>query len=139
MEQINIAELERAVSEEPVGQTNRVSVNFYGGDLLFPAPAYPLSVTTVKVRIHDISLGGCLIEAPLPVQVGRRITLRLICLANTGFHLEGETVRVQGRSRLAVKFLDLDVAKQGRLQQVIEHLTATSPAAGSTRGGAADV
>ena len=95
-------------------------------------------MTTVKVRIYDLSLGGCLIEASLPLQIGRRITLRLELPGEESLSLEGETVRVQEPSKYAVKFLDLDEAKQSQLQQMIERLMATSPA-GSTLEGAADV
>ena len=84
----------------------------------------------MQVRIHDLSLGGCLIEAPMPVQVGRRLILRLDLAGREWLSLECETVRVQERLKFAVKFADMDETKQRRLQQVIEHL-ASFPAEGS--------
>ena len=83
----------------------------------------------MKVRIRDISLGGCLVEAPLPVQVGQHVTLQLDLPGDGSLSLEGETVRVHDRLKLAVEFRNLSGTTRRRLQEVITYLIATSPAA----------
>ena len=81
-------------------------------------------MTTVQVRIHDLSLGGCLIEAPFSVPIGRRITLRLDLPDDEWFSLRGETVRIPAPTTFAVKFIDLDETTENRLRQAIDHLVA---------------
>jgi c-di-GMP-binding flagellar brake protein YcgR len=93
----------------------------------------------MQVRIHDLSLGGCLIEAPVMVQIGRRIRLHIRLPGNGWLSFEAESVRVQDRVTFAVKFRDVSETKKRRLQQVIDHLGATSPAAPSTLDGSADI
>jgi c-di-GMP-binding flagellar brake protein YcgR len=92
----------------------------------------------MQVRIHDLSLGGCLIEAPFAIEVGRRITLRLDLPGDDQLSLHGETVRIQDHSRFAVQFLEMDEAKQRRLERAIERLLA-SPADAGTIDGAASL
>ena len=92
----------------------------------------------MRVRVHDLSLGGCLLEAPLKIDVGRRLTLRLGIPGSDWLSLEGETVRVAPPSRFAVQFLDMDQMKEHRLQRVIDYL-AFSRAARTTMVGSADL
>jgi hypothetical protein len=82
----------------------------------------PLSslVTTVQVHIRDLSLGGCLLEAPFTVRTGRRFTLRLDLPGDEWISLRAETVRIQAPTTFAVKFLDLDDTTENRLRQALE-------------------
>jgi c-di-GMP-binding flagellar brake protein YcgR len=90
----------------------------------------------MRVRIHDLSLGGCLLEGPFAIELGRRFTLRLDLPGDDQLSLDGETVRIQDHSRFAVKFLAMDEATQRRLERAIERLLA-SPADTGTIDGAA--
>jgi hypothetical protein len=93
----------------------------------------------MRIRIHDLSLGGCLIEAPMAITVGCRLTLRLDLPGEDWLSLQGEAVRVAAQSTFAVKFIDMDDITTNRLQRVIDQLTSNSLALDSTLGGAADV
>ena len=93
----------------------------------------------MRIRIHDLSLGGCLIEAPMDITVGCRLTLRLDLPGEDRLSLQGEAVRVATQSTFAVKFIDMDDITTNRLQRVIDQMTSNSLAPHSTIGGAADV
>jgi PilZ domain len=80
----------------------------------------------MRVRIHDLSLGGCLIEAPLSIEVGRRLTLRFDLPGEDWLSLQGEAVRMSDRMKFAIKFIDMDAAKENRLQRVIDRLSVAS-------------
>jgi hypothetical protein len=92
----------------------------------------------MRVRIHDLSLGGCLIEAPQALEVGRRLTLCLDVPGEDGLSLQGEAVRRSDGTKFAVKFIDMDQTTESRLQRVIDRLSVASRAPGSTIGGAVD-
>jgi hypothetical protein len=91
----------------------------------------------MRVRIHDLSLGGCLLEAPLHIDVGHRLTLQLDLPGDDGLSLQGEAVRIAARSKVAVKFVGMDKRKEHRLQRVIEQL-ALSRALASPLNGTPD-
>lgn len=92
----------------------------------------------MRVRIHDLSLGGCLLEAPLNIDIGRRLTLRLNVPGDDWLSLQGETVRVAPPAKFAVKFVDMDQTTEHRLQRVLDHL-AFSRTSSATMDGNADV
>jgi hypothetical protein len=92
----------------------------------------------MRVRIHDLSLRGCLLEAPCGSVVGQRLTLRLGLPGSDWFSLQGETIRLTAPSKFAVQFLEMDQAREHRLQRVIEYL-ALSRAARTTMVGSADL
>ena len=92
----------------------------------------------MRVRIHDLSLGGCLIEASLAIEVGRRLTLRFDLPGEDWLSLHGEAVRVSDRTKFAIKFIDMDATKESRLQRVIDRLSVASPSPASTIDAALD-
>jgi hypothetical protein len=79
------------------------------------------------VRIHDLSVGGCLIEAPFNLEIGRRITLRLDLPGEGLVAVQAEIVRLRANYGFAVKFVDLDDDSRGRLERALERLTDVSP------------
>ncbi|HLG58012.1 MAG TPA: PilZ domain-containing protein [Vicinamibacterales bacterium] len=79
------------------------------------------------VRIHDLSLGGCLIEAPFNVEIGRRITLHLDLPGEGRLVVQAEIVRLRANYGFAVKFVDVDKDIRGRLERALERLLAVSP------------
>jgi hypothetical protein len=79
------------------------------------------------VRIHNLSLGGCLVEAPYEVEIGDRLTLHLDLPGEGRFSLQGETVRLHERYGFAVRFVDIDGPSRARLEHAIARLLALSP------------
>lgn len=92
----------------------------------------------MRVRIHDLSLGGCLIEAPLSIEIGSRLTLRFDLPGEDWLSLQGEAVRISDRRKVAIKFIDIDAAKESRLQRVIDRLSVASSNPISTVDAAVD-
>lgn len=90
------------------------------------------------VRIHDLRLGGGLIEAPMSIEIGHRLTLRLDLPGEDRLSLQGEAVRVSDRTRFAIKFIDMDEAKESRLQRMIDRMSVDASDPGSTLGGTVD-
>jgi hypothetical protein len=93
----------------------------------------------MRVRIHDLSLGGCLIEAPLSIEIGRRLTVRFDLPGEDWLSLQGEAIRMSDRTRFAIKFIDMDASKESRLQRVIDRLSVASPEPISTIDTAVDL
>jgi hypothetical protein len=74
------------------------------------------------LRIHDLSLGGCLIECYYDVAIGRRITVQ-IELPNEGWiTADVETLYLRPNFGFAVRFIDMSAANQGRIARTIERL-----------------
>jgi c-di-GMP-binding flagellar brake protein YcgR len=80
----------------------------------------------MQVRIYDLSLGGCLIQAACELEVGRRIALHLDLPGEGRISVEGETVRVLENSRFALRFIDVAETDRERLERGIERLLERS-------------
>lgn len=91
------------------------------------------------VRIHDVSLGGCLIEASVPIEIGRRLTLRLDVPGDEPITIAGEAVRFQGGFRYAVQFIEMDDDTCGRLERALDRMMQLPGSGRQPLGGAAMV
>jgi hypothetical protein len=74
------------------------------------------------LRIHDLSVGGCLIECYYDVAVGRRVTLQIELPAEGWITLDAETLYLRDNFGFAVRFVDLSDANRGRIERTIERL-----------------
>jgi hypothetical protein len=83
-----------------------------------------VSALTVPVRIHDLSLGGCLIEAHHHQPAGRRISLEIELPFEGWVQLESETVYSRADYGFAVKFVEVPGETRERLSRVIGRLKA---------------
>jgi hypothetical protein len=79
------------------------------------------------VRIHDLSLSGCLIEAPYQIEIGSRVTLHLDLPGEGWIAIQGEAVRVHEDYGFAVKFVEVSEANRARLERAIERLLERAP------------
>lgn len=83
-----------------------------------------LGALTVPLRIHDLSVGGCLIEAHYDQPVGRRIRLEIELPWEGWLKFEGETLYTRPDFGFAVKFVNQDEETRARLERVIARLLA---------------
>lgn len=93
----------------------------------------------MDLRIHDLSLGGCLIESFHEAVPGRRLKIEIdlpsegILRLNaevTSVALEAETVYNRPDYGFAVKFIDPSPAALAVLERVILRLRGESPVEG---------
>ena len=79
----------------------------------------------VSLRIHELSLHGCLIELEQPVVFGRRITLQIKLPGEGWLGLTADILRVRHSSWLAAKFVNIDAATMERLARAIDRAGRT--------------
>jgi hypothetical protein len=82
---------------------------------------------SVPLHIHDLSVGGCLIEAHYEVSIGRRIKLQIELPYEGWITVYAETLYLRENYGFAVKFVDMDDEVRGRLERVIDRLLSPSP------------
>ncbi len=77
---------------------------------------------TVPLRIHDLSLGGCLIQAYHEQAPGRRFTLE-IELPDAGWiEIEAESIYVREGYGFAARFVEMTDETRASLERVIRRL-----------------
>jgi hypothetical protein len=81
-----------------------------------------VAALTVPIRIHDLSVGGCLIEAHHHQPAGRRITLDIELPFEGWLRLEAETVYARSDYGFAVRFVDVPGDVRERLNRCIDRL-----------------
>jgi len=81
---------------------------------------------TVELRIHNLSVGGCLIQSFHDVPLGRRMTLELDLPEEGSVTLMAETVHTQADFGFAVKFVDVSEEARQQLERAIERLLKKS-------------
>ena len=87
-----------------------------------PFEARRLGDFDLPLRIHDLSLGGCLIESYHEVPVGIRIQLEIDLPAEGPVALQGETLYLRENYGFAVKFVDMDEQTRVKLARVVVQL-----------------
>ena len=81
----------------------------------------------VPLRIHDLSIGGCLIQSLYEVKLGKRIQLDLELPYEGWISLEAETLYIRTEYGFAVKFVDVPEETTAVLERVIQRLVTRSP------------
>jgi hypothetical protein len=81
---------------------------------------------TLPLRIHDLSMGGCLIEAHHPQSPGRRFTLELELPHEGWISVEAETVYSRDDYGYAVRFIQMTDDVRARLDRVLRRLHPTA-------------
>ena len=82
---------------------------------------------TVPVHIHDLSIGGCLIQAYHEQAPGRRFTLEIELPYHGWVTLEAESLYMRDGYGFAAKFVEMTDAVRGSLEDVIWRLLSKDP------------
>jgi len=87
-----------------------------------PFPGRRVGPLPTPLRVHDLSLGGCLVECYYDVAIGRRITIQ-IELPNEGWiTVDAETIYMRDNFGFAVRFVAMNEANRARIERTIERL-----------------
>jgi hypothetical protein len=78
---------------------------------------------TLPLRIHDLSMGGCLIEAHRPQSPGRRFTLEIELPREGWISLQAETVYSRDDYGYAVRFVEMSDDVRERLDRALRRLS----------------
>ena len=81
----------------------------------------------VAIRIHDLSVGGCLIECFHEEPVGRRVQIALELPYEGWVTLEAEILYARPDYGYAVKWVDVPAETHSKLERVIHHLLTKAP------------
>ena len=81
----------------------------------------------VAIRIHDLSVGGCLIQCFHEEPVGKRVKIALELPYEGWLTLEGEILYARLDYGYAVKWIDVPADTHAKLERVINHLLTKSP------------
>ena len=82
---------------------------------------------TMGLRIHDLSEGGCLIQAYHDQAPGQRFTLEIELPYEGWVSVEAQTLYIRSGYGFAVKFVDVPSETRDRLERVIHRLATKSP------------
>lgn len=81
-----------------------------------------VGLLSVPIRVHDLSVSGCLVEAHHEPPAGRRLTLDLELPFEGWLRLQGEIVYSRADYGFAVRFVDLPEDVRARLAHVVQRL-----------------
>ena len=84
---------------------------------------------SVPVHIHDLSLGGCLIQAFHEQAPGRRFTLEIELPYHGWVTVEAESIYVRDGYGFAAKFLEMSDEVRNAIEAVIWRLLSKDPSA----------
>jgi hypothetical protein len=84
-----------------------------------PFEARQRGALELPLRIHDLSLGGCLIESYHEVSVGRRIELEIELPEEGWITVQSETLYIREGFGFAVKFVSMDEQTRVKLARVV--------------------
>ena len=82
---------------------------------------------TVPVHIHDLSVGGCLIQAYHEQVPGRRFTLEIELPYHGWLRVQAESLYVREGYGFAARFVDLSDEAADTLESVIWRLMSKDP------------
>jgi hypothetical protein len=84
---------------------------------------------TLPLRIHDLSEGGCLIQAYHDQPPGQRFTLEIELPYEGWLSVEAETLYIRSGYGFAVKFVNVPSETREKLVRVIHRLATKKPSA----------
>ena len=115
-------------AEQPKGSRGGVENRL---DPRVPGPfeGHRVDLLTTRLRIHDLSRSGCLIEWYHEQTPGRRFTLEVELPEAGWIRLEAEPVYNRNDYGFAVKFVDVPPETQATLDRVIDLLLSKGPSA----------
>jgi hypothetical protein len=84
-----------------------------------PFEARRLGALELPLRIHDLSIGGCLIESYHEATVGRRIEIEIDLPGEGWVKVQAETLYLRENFGFAVKFVDVDEQTRVKLARAV--------------------
>jgi hypothetical protein len=87
-----------------------------------PFEARRLGALDLPLRIHDLSLSGCLIESYQEVTAGRRIELEIELPVEGWITLQAETLYLRENFGFAAKFVGMDGQTRVKLARAVVQL-----------------
>jgi len=81
-----------------------------------------VDLLTVPLRIHDLSVGGCLIQAYHEQAPGRRFTLEIELPDEGWIEIEAESLYVREGYGFAVRFVSMTDETRASLERVIQQI-----------------
>jgi hypothetical protein len=81
-----------------------------------------IGTVTAPIRIHDLSIGGCLIESNDQVRLGLGIAIQIDLPGEGWISVDAETLYVRANFGFAATFITLSRANRGRIERTIERL-----------------
>jgi PilZ domain-containing protein len=81
-----------------------------------------VDLLTVPLRIHDLSIGGCLIQAYHEQAPGRRFTLEIELPDEGWIEIEAESIYVREGYGFAVRFVEMTDETRASLDRVIQRI-----------------
>lgn len=84
-----------------------------------------VAALSVPLRIHDLSAGGCLIEAHHEPSTGSRLTIEIDLPVEGEIQVRAEVVYTRPDYGFAVRFVDVPQELSERLDQVVKHIQAS--------------
>ena len=85
-------------------------------------------MVTVPLRIYDLSMGGCLIEAHHEQRPGQRFTLEIDLPVEGWIQVQAESLYVREGYGFAARFVDVSDEVRQRLERALAKLGATPTA-----------
>ena len=85
-----------------------------------PFDAVRLGLLEFRLRIYDLSVGGCLIESLAEITPGHPIRLRITLPDGDPVTVRGHVTRPLPDIGFAVRFVDLDAATRERIERALE-------------------
>ena len=90
-----------------------------------------VGLLTVPLRIYDLSMGGCLIQAYHEQPPGRRFTLEIELPDEGWIELEAESINVREGYGFAARFVEMTEETRASLDRVIRQLSRQAQGNGS--------
>lgn len=86
-----------------------------------------VGLLTVPVRIHDLSLGGCLIEALHEQRPGQAFTLEIELPDRSWVRVEAESLYTRPDYGFAARFISMSDDVRATLEAFVRRTLATAP------------
>jgi len=86
-----------------------------------PVELHPVGQTVIRARASDLSVGGCFVEMPIPLQVNTRCEIAL-WLGETKLRLKGEVVSTAPGFGIGMRFANTSKQDQELLEQHIANI-----------------
>jgi hypothetical protein len=121
------------MAEKPDGDDIRPRNPRFSCGGLAKISVLPSDGTFLSAKIRNLSLGGCCVNTPVPIECGARAEI-IVHVNSASFRAVGEVKGIRGNSEAGIEFVYLSrggkdlladlIAELARLQAFINHLKA---------------